>query len=59
MMDVIDTEYTNITAKVKGGMMLDYGPELEDGDDFEMSLQLTSYNMFKKNNEWVFEKRHN
>jgi len=40
-------------------MMLDYGPELEDGDDVEMSLQLTSYNMFKENNEWVFEKRHN
>ena len=39
--------------------MLDYGPELEDGDDVEMSLQLTSYNMFKENNEWVFEKRHN
>jgi len=57
--ELIEVDYDETKNQTPMIMMLEPGPELEDGEDFEMSLQLTSYNMFKENGEWVFEKRHN
>ena len=51
----IEVDYDESKKQTPMIMMLETGPEIESD---EVSLQLTSYNAFKENGEWVFEKRH-